>query len=88
MYIGMTVIEYYPQIWNTGVTVTDENRERVYRILKNMLGTIKLLTVGVFSFLTVNSILAKDLPAWFLPIFLIVMFGAMIFYIVKLVRLG
>jgi uncharacterized membrane protein len=39
MYLGMTVVEKYPQIWNTGVTVTEENKERVYRVLKNMLST-------------------------------------------------
>ena len=30
MYIFLTVIENFPQIWNTGVTVTEENKDRVY----------------------------------------------------------
>jgi Arc/MetJ-type ribon-helix-helix transcriptional regulator len=33
MYIGLTVIEQFPQIWNTGITVTEENKEQVYRIM-------------------------------------------------------
>ena len=86
MYIGMTVIEKYPQVWNTGVSVTEENKDRVYRTLKNMMGTIKLLLIAVFTYLTVNSAMAKPLPAMFLPVFLTLMFGSLIFFIVKLVK--
>lgn len=86
MYIGLTVLEKFPQIWSTGVTVTEENKERVYRILKNMLSTIKLIMVAVFVYLTINSARVISLSVWFLPVFLILVFGTMIFFIVKLVR--
>lgn len=86
MYIGLCVVEKFPQIWNTGIEVTEQNKERVYRILKNLLQTVKLCTVAVFSFLTINSSLSKELPMLFLPIFLISMFGPMIFFIIKLVK--
>ncbi|MPM91141.1 hypothetical protein SDC9_138267 [bioreactor metagenome] len=86
MYISLTVVGHFPQIWNTGVTVTQENKERVYRILKNMLQTMKLLIVSVFSFLTVNSISGRNLSAWFLPIFLILLFGSMAYFIRKLFK--
>ncbi len=86
MYIGITVIEKCPQIWNTGVTVTDQNKEQVYRILKNLLETVKLLMVAVFSFVTINSSLAIGLPLWFLPLFLVLMFGAITFFIMKLIK--
>lgn len=86
MYLGMTVIEKFPQVWNTGVKVTEENKERVYRVLKNMLSTVKLLTVAVFVYLTIMSAQAIALPVWFLPVFLTLMFGSLIFFIIKLVR--
>jgi uncharacterized membrane protein YhdT len=86
MYLGMTVIEKFPQIWNTGVTVTEENKERVYRVLKNMLSTLKLIVVAVFVYLTINSSQAISLPVWFLPVLLILMFGSILFFIIKLVR--
>lgn len=84
MYLGITAIEHFPQIWNTSVTITKENKERIYQILKNMISTMKLLIVVVFVFLTMNSALAKGLPVWFLPVFLIFMFGTLIFFITKL----
>ena len=86
MYLGLTIIEHFPQIWNTGVTVTEENRERVYRIAKNMLSTVKLIMVVNFVYLTFNSSKATPLPVWFLPVFLGAIFGSLIFFIVKLVK--
>ena len=67
MYFGMTVLEHYPQNWNTGVAVTQKNTERIYRVLKNMIGTLKFVVVGIFTFLSINSALAEPLPVWFLP---------------------
>jgi len=87
MYLILTVIENLPQIWNTGVTVTEENKERVYRILKNLFNTVKLIMVAIFVYLTINSSQVISLSVWFLPLFLLLIFGSMTFFIVKLVRI-
>lgn len=86
MYLGMTVLEKFPQAWNTGVTVTEENKERVYGVLKNMLSTMKLIMVAIFVYLTINSSQSMSLSVWFLPIALTLMFGSIIFFIIKLIR--
>ena len=62
LYIGITLIQRFPQIWNTGVQVTQENRERVYRTLMYMLETLKLLMVAGLTFLTVYS-MDREKPA-------------------------
>lgn len=87
MYISLTVIEKYPQIWNTGIQVTENNQKLVYRLLKDMLGTEKLLMVTVFSFITINSSLSKGLPNWFLPVSLFLVFGSLMFFIIRLVKI-
>ncbi|MDR1615574.1 MAG: DUF1648 domain-containing protein [Syntrophomonadaceae bacterium] len=86
MYFGMTAVELFPKIWNTGVAVTEENKERVYRILKSMLGASKLSVVATFAYLTINSALSRELPVWFLPAFLFIMIGPIILFIVKLFK--
>ena len=53
LYLLCTGVEQVPQVWNTGVKVTAANRERVYRILKYMLETLKLIIQIIFSFLFV-----------------------------------
>ena len=87
LYIGITVIERFPRVWNTGVTVTEENRDRVYRTLKNLIETIKLIIISVFTLLNINSILATELPIWFLSVFLILIFGTILLFIRKLLKI-
>lgn len=36
IYAVITLVERFPKIRNTGVTVTDENRGRIYGVLKSM----------------------------------------------------
>ena len=66
------------------VFVTEENKTKVYRILKDMLVTMKLLVVSIFSYLIFNSALGIKLPMLFVIIFLLLMFGVLIFFGVKL----
>lgn len=84
LYGLITLVERYPQVWNTGVTVTEENRERVYRILKNMIAVIKMLMLLVFASITMISSLALRLPIWYLGVFLLAVFGSIAFFIVQL----
>lgn len=86
MYILMFLVEMFPKTWNTGVKITKENAARVYRTMKNMIGIMKLLLVFIFTFLTVNSALAKPLPTLFTPITLILTFGSIAFFAVRLIR--
>ncbi len=86
MYIVLTAVGQCPQIWNTGVKITEENRDRVYRTLKNMLNTTKLCMVGIFNFLMVNIATGAPLSRWFLPAVLILVFGELAFWLIKLVR--
>jgi uncharacterized membrane protein len=86
MFIGISIIEKFPQIWNTGVQVTEENRDKIYRILKSMSETMKLLVTLVFSYLSLQSTTGENLPPLFLPIYLSLMFGSITFFIIRLVK--
>ena len=87
LYLGIGLVEKYPQIWNTGVEVTPQNREKVYRILKHMLKTLKTLTALIFAYLIVNSLQGTPLPGWFTPVTLMLVFGDMAFWLVLLYRI-
>ena len=87
LYFGIGLVEKYPQIWNTGVEVTTQNKEKVYRILKYMLKTLKTLTALIFAYLIVNSLQGTPLPGWFTPATLILVFGDMAFWLVLLYRI-
>ena len=83
MYVFMTIIEKFPEAWNTGVKVTEENIERVYSTLLHLVSTIKFIMVCVFAYLTVQTALSF---AWFTPISLLVIFGNLLYWILKLYR--
>ena len=83
----ITLVERYPQIWNTGITVTEQNRERVYRLLKNLIALVKMFVLLMFGSLTVLSSLALNLPMWYILAFLVALFGTIAVCIVQLNRL-
>ena len=87
LYLGIGVVEKYPQIWNTGVEVTAKNKEKVYRTLKYMLKTLKFLTALIFAYLIVNSLQSAPLPGWFTPAVMIFVFGDMAFWLIRLFRI-
>lgn len=86
MYGLLTVVEQFPGAWNTGVKVTEENRERVYALLGHMLSTLKFLIMVMFAWITLWCALAKPLPVWFLPVVLGAVFGDMIYWLVRVFR--
>lgn len=87
MFIALSVVEHFPQIWNIGVQVTPKNQAMVYRTLKNMLGTLKLIIAVLFSYLVFQSAFGGNLPPQFLPLFLILTFGSLAFFLVRLIRM-
>ena len=87
IYGFITLIERLPQVWNTGVRVTSENRALVYRLLKSLIAVVKMFTLLMFASLTVISSLALNLPMWYLLAFLVILVGAIAYFIVRLTRL-
>ena len=86
MFLGMSLVERFPNLWNTGVKVTRENKVRVYRILLNMIVTTKLSVVVVFLIISINQTLGGSLPGWLMPAALSLVLVPLIFFTVKLIR--
>lgn len=86
MYISLSLVTRAPQFWNTGVNVTTENKDRVYRILKNMLKIIKMEIIVIFCYLIYNTTTLYNLPKWFVPVFLVLLFSTMLISFVVLIK--
>lgn len=72
----MTIIEKFPEAWNTGVKVTEENKEGVYSTLLHLVSTIKFIMVCMFAYRTVQTTLSFELSAWFTHIFLLAIYNS------------
>ena len=86
LYLGITLAQAFPKSWNTGVTITEENKERVYRNLMTMISSMKLIMVAMFAFMEYYQINIYNLPKYFLLVTLGVLFGVLAFFIVRLFR--
>lgn len=81
----LLVVSRFPKIWNTGgIEITDENREYVYRRLRYMLNTMMVLISGVFSYLTIYTLAGENLSKAFLPVFILLFFGSMAYFLIPL----
>jgi hypothetical protein len=87
LYLLLTVVTIFPKSWNIPVQVTETIREPVYRNLKTMLILMKLEIMMVFSYLLFQQIKADRVGVWFLPIFIVCLFGTMFYYIRKCKKL-
>lgn len=64
LYILLTVILHHPSIWNTGTTVTEENKEWIYQKLAHMLAVLRLIIQLIFFCILSHTVQAKNLGLW------------------------
>ena len=88
LFVFISLIERTPQIWNTGVRVTKENRAEVYRVLKNMIDVVKMLILLIFGTLTMFTALGRNLPSWFLLVALLLLAFVVMRFIARLFRIS
>ena len=79
-YIGLFALNGYPHIFNYPTEITEDNAERQYRIATKLLRTMNLVIAAGFAYITYSTIQAAfgnqmGLGMWFLPIFLLSIFG-------------
>ncbi|MBC8570076.1 DUF1648 domain-containing protein [Zongyangia hominis] len=86
VYLLLTMVNRFPKIWNMPVEVTQKNRDFVYRTTLTMLCVVKLVIVSWFAWILRVSMAQKNLSGWALPVFLLALFGPLIYYLVKCVK--
>jgi len=85
LYIMMTVISFFPAIWNTPVKITEDNYLVVYQNIRSIVSYIKLVLVTTFAYITFRMANADPLDVTFLPIMLTALTGPIIWYIAKII---
>ena len=80
----LALVGYIPNAWNIPIKVTEENEERVFRIMTHFVSTLKMAILLFVTFMTVCSAQALNLPTWvgFLLLGLIAL--TIVYYITKL----
>lgn len=75
VYALITVLTFFPSIWNVPVNVTGENREKVYGYVKSMVILLKAEVLAVFFYISyMIANVQQSLSGLLLPITLVAVF--------------
>lgn len=90
-YIGLTVLNRFPHIFNYLVEITAENAERQYTIATKMIRVLKLGLVVLFgsiSMMTISGAKSEATPIIpvFLPVITILVILPLIYYVYKSIK--
>lgn len=84
----LTVLQNYPYTFNYPVKITADNAMKQYTNAIKMIRYLKLIILVVFGLITFFTLKtawgeSEGLGIWFLPVFLIGVFGPLAYYITK-----
>lgn len=90
LWIGMSVLEKYPHTYNY-LNLTEENAEAQYKNGRLMINVLKNEMVILFSWINFQNIRvalgeADGLGSFFMPVFLAVIFGSILFFMIRMLR--
>ena len=88
LYIGLTVLNRYPHIFNFPTPVTQDNALLQFTNATRMIRYLKFILVLVFAGISFQTIkqakgTGEGLGIWFLPITLVLIFMTLIYFVIK-----
>lgn len=86
LYTSLTLLYFFSDIWNTPVEVTNKNYLFVYQNTRSMISYLKLVLIATFSYMSICAAQGKALGKLFLPLELIIVFGVVFWFIIKIAR--
>ena len=83
LYIGLTLLNRVPHIFNFPTPVTQDNALRQYTNATRMIRYLKLILVLVFAGISFQTIQCEGLGVWFLPLTLVLIFMPLLYFMIK-----
>ena len=92
MFIGLTVLNRYPQIFNFPTALTAENAGRQYVNATRLIRYLKSVLVLVFGFIAYATMQTTDshiqgIGVWFFPIMLVLIFALLGVFVFRAVKM-
>ena len=92
LYIILTITSKFPESFNYMVNITEENARKQYQNARTLMAWVRTEITVMFLYLEWQSIQvavskSTGLGIWFLPVFLIIVFGTLGVYIRRMVQL-
>lgn len=85
--VVLTLVRFLPdRLYNYPVPVTEENRERLGVLARELLSVLKAGLLLAFLPLLIFLLKGLSLPLWYLPLLLLLVFGPIVFYTIRMVK--
>ncbi len=86
-YTGLTILNRFPHLFNYPTEITETNAEKQYRMGTQLVRSLKMIITASFFYILFTTIeiglnRQSALGGWFLPIFLLAVFGVIGIYII------
>ena len=91
LFVGLTILNKFPHIFNYPTGITEENAQRQYTNATRLIRYLKFIIVITFGFISFRTIQnahgkAEGLGSWLAPLFLVLVFFPLVLFIVKSVK--
>jgi Protein of unknown function (DUF1648). len=88
LYAVMTILTFFPAVWNMSIGYKEENKIAVYQAIKTMMMVLKAEMLGIFLYITYFMASAQDMPGYFLPVVLVAIFVPILLFILHARKAG
>ena len=88
LFIGLTVLNKFPHLFNYPINITNENALRQYANITRMIRLLKLIIVIIFGLISFKTIQnthgqSEGLGIWFLPLTIGLIFIPLTYFVIK-----
>ncbi|MFP5437749.1 MAG: DUF1648 domain-containing protein [Bacteroidia bacterium] len=88
LYIGITILNRFPHVFNYPSEITPENAVSQYTIMTRMMRWLKLVVVIIFGSVAYQTVVTArsadpQLGSWFLPLTMVLLYGTIFYFITK-----
>ncbi len=80
----ISFLQKFPEISNTPIKLTVENKNRVYAVQNSMIITLKLITISIFFYISIMQTTLKQISSAFLPITIFLLLITFVYYLYKM----
>ncbi|SEA78978.1 DUF1648 domain-containing protein [Psychroflexus halocasei] len=89
LYVGMTILNKYPHVFNYPNNITEQNAMKKYKIATRLVRVLKLVVVIIFGLIVFRTLQningsADGLGIWFLPLTMALIFIPMAYFLIKM----
>lgn len=88
LYVLITVLTFFPAIWNMNLRYKEENKTAVYQTVKTMILVLKIEVVAIFLYIFYYMASAQNLPGYFTPAVLAFLLVPILLFLLRAYRVG